>query len=507
MARSIAIADDDDFSQIMEKISASASADLTLVVPKGALLFDDQRYVDYLKKQTDALGKTVSVMTTDPHGKEMAAKAGFAIAGLGSASKPTIDLANFNPQPVAEAYAAQAEAAPQRFTTRTALAVFTAAIIILLLLTTVLLPQADITIYAKTMQLTRDMQVTVDTSAKQADDTQLVVPGTALNQSQKLSQQFQTSGVLDTGTQATGSVTIYNFTGKTLRLNAATTTLTAGQYVYHLTADAVNIKPTRYYSNGTDVDPSSLSPAVAVIASQPGDGYNLPQDTRLEITNSVLGSIPQKLWARDANGSISGGISNPEPQVSAADLANAKAALMAAVLSTAEEQLSSSKGLTLIDSGAQVLNPVITFDHQAGDLVSAFNGTITATVAGLAFTGSQLEKLVEARIGLTLDPNEYVVTGQGESISENYPNPYVSGISTGVLAVHYQSLVSYHLDTSHIPAEVKGKDALQVQSALLAQPDIDGIQVAFKPFWVKTVPRLSGKVYITVQLDPNQTQQ
>jgi hypothetical protein len=388
---------------------------------------------------------------------------------------------------------------------RTLITVFSAAIIILLLLTTIILPQADITIYAKTELLTRDMQVTVNASATAPDINQLIIPGTAINQSQQFSQNFQSTGVINTGQKAAGSVQLYNFTGHLLKLGVSTTTLISGGNTYHFLSDVANIKPTKYFANGTDVDPSSLTPPVAIVADQPGDSYNLPQGSRLEIHNTVLGNPSNLLYAQNNNQSISGGTAENINTVSATDLASAKTAIASSVIAASEQQLASSKNLTLIDSGLSLQSPAITFNHAANDQSASFSGAVGGQLVGLAFSSSDLKKLVEQRIALTLDKGAYLVTDQGESITESFTS-YTPGAQSAVLTVHFSGLVSYKVDTSGLPNKIKGLNVTQIQNILSVDTNIQGADIVLKPFWVRNAPWIVQKVYITTKLAPQQGQ-
>jgi hypothetical protein len=538
MARNITIGIEDDFFEILDKIATVNSGDVVLVVPKGALLFDDAINLVELKKRTDAAGKNVGILTSDLQGISFSRYAGFHaqnMAGSGSrqdTAKKSSQQAQSVANPLAtpesvEARALMPEYIPMpelepfpepmpNYISRTAeysekrprkilIGVFSVAIVILLLLTTVILPQADITIYAKTSALTRDMQITVDTTAVTPDTTRLVIPGTAINQSQKFSQDFQSTGQGDLGQKATGSVVIYNFTGHLLKLGAITTTLTAGSNTYHFVSDAANIKPTKYFANSKNIDPSSLSPAVAIIADQPGDNYNLPQASRFEIRNAVIGGPSNSLYAQNDSQSISGGTTENVSVVSADDLAAAKTAITSSVISASEQQLASSKNLTLINSGAVLLTPSVTFNHAVNDQSPSFSSTISGQLQGLAFSSSDLKKLIEQRIALTLDKGSYLVTSQGESITENFTS-FVPGTSNAILSVNFSGLISYNVDTNSLPAQIKGLNAIQIQSLLSQNSNIQGADIVLKPFWVRNAPWIIRKVYITTKLAPQQDQ-
>ena len=502
MAFVLEINQEDDFAEIISRLRATGTErELVLRVAKDALLFSELINLVELKKRTDAAGKLILLETADKAGAELARKAGY-------------DVYLLVPEPFVEpVITSQAQPRTIHRVNRTLATVFSLAMIILLLLAFVILPEADITVYAKTEVLSRDMQITVDSTATSIDSQQLVLPGTKLSNPQQYSQVFQSTGNSAVGQKATGTIQIYNFTGHVLKLGASTTTLTVGSATYHFVSDASNIPATRYFANSTTtVDPSSLGAPVAIIADQAGDAYNLPQNTRIEIKNAVFGSNPQQLYAASAT-SIAGGIStsqqNSNPIITPSDQADANTALQKQLLAATEQQLLTSKGLTLLDSGANLVNPNINFDHKINDATSSFKGTITGTISGLAFSKLDLVKLVEQRIALSLDPGMYLVTdissGNAETITESFRS-YSSGSGSGVLMVHVDGIIASNVDTSTFTQQFKGKSVAQIQSILAQNPTVQGANIILKPFWVRSAPRFLNKIYITTKVQKLQSQ-
>jgi hypothetical protein len=369
-------------------------------------------------------------------------------------------------------------------------------------LATVILPQAHLVVSVHAQPITRDLTVTVDKAVTQPDVQTLALPGQMLDSDEQQTTTFNASGQLDVGDKATGDVQIYNFTHKTLKLDAATTTLTVGTNVYHLVSNVTGIVPTRMVPGTTNPDPSSLTAPVQVIADAPGDGYNLPALTRFEVHNKVLGTIPQQLYAESTD-PTQGGISRFRTIISQQDLDNAGKALQQSVLDAAKQQLLSSKGLTLISSAASTQVKSVTFDHSVNDAAETFSGTISAHVTGLAFKEDDLKNLVEQRINSTLSNDTYLVTQQQEDLGEQFSAVDLAA-AKGSLAVHFVSMLGTKLDTGALAAEVVGKTPVQVKEILLANPSIDSVEITLQPFWVKSVPRWASKVTVQTKLDlPN----
>ncbi len=603
---------DDDVTRILKKIRAIRGQDITLVLPKEALLFSDPKNLQLLKQETENMGKDVAILTMDSRGQAMGRRAGFEIKGFEALRRggPSVDMVKKGergktlrpvqsrqvrpaapakvlrpiPEPIAEEPEEEleleqpepeqirperkhhnllphaAKPAPKKFFThkpvpepveeaapefvapaaiplesqffpepepepaqarssrkrlklnqaeqggkeksklgpRLLKIGILAALIVLILLYTVVLPEADIIVYARTEPIVRDFQITIDKNAKEADSQQLVIPGKLYDQDQSLTKQYDAKGQVNVGTKAQGKVQIYNFGTKTLKLGADTTTLTAGTKVYHFKADVNGIKPTKYVAGTKDPQPSTLIPLVDIIADQAGEDSNLSGGTRFEIHNQVLGTQPTILWAKNID-PIQSGTSRLSTSITQSDLDSATKDLTDSIFRAAQDNLATTQGLELLKSGSTYQVKSSSFDKKVGDQSLNFTGQMSARIQALLFSSDDLQKMVEQRINLTLDAGRYLVSGSQEKITPDFKN-YDLNSGTGVINVHFESLVAAKIDTAGISSNMNGKSATELKELLLSNPDIDGVDISFKPFWVKSVPRFSGRVYVTSQM-------
>lgn len=564
MVKNLYLNIDDDVSRALRKIGAYKSAQLVLVVPKGALIFSNPINLQLLKKQTDLMSKTVAILTMDPKGQKYALENGFELLGFEHLRQGGVpmDLGRqhhevkqakqeikkeikiepqefkipeiIQPQIIQSQQTQQSqtqsvrkieglenfaatEAYQQRFNQiiteqhfiddrnrkkkkskggKVFFAFTILALIAFVIITTIILPEADLTVFASTEPFSRDLQVVIDKNSTEPNLQTLTIPGMILDSDQSQTKTYQTQGRIDSGTPASGEVQIYNFTKKTLKLGAKTTILTAGDKIYHFTSDVIGIKPTTYLS-AQNINQASLIAPVSVIADQGGDSYNIPAGVRIEIKNNVLGSVPNLLYAQSAT-NIGGGTSNAHPAISQQDLAAAQLDLSSTIFDAARQQLENSKGFTIAKSGTDVTVKGINFDKQVGDASSSFSGTINAHLTALAYDPTVLKNLIEQRIALSLNADKYLIHDNSEIIKIDYkPGTINFATGNGILDVHIDGVVSSRIDNASIAAAIKGKNALEVKDYLLNNPDINAVNITFKPFWVRTVPRYSGRVYIT----------
>ncbi len=374
---------------------------------------------------------------------------------------------------------------------------FVSIVLAALVIGTMILPQADLIVYAHGQPITRDMQIVLDQNVKEPNTKDLVLPAKISESNQSITKQFTSTGLQNVGIVAKGTMQIYNFTGKTLKLGAKTTKISVGKKTYHLEKDISGIKPTKKFKNGTDVDPASLTPEVAIIADQAGDDYNFPGGTRLEIDNDILGANPDVLYAQSTK-PIEGGVSRYTNIISQGDLDTATKLLNQAALDSAKQAAMTKDGSTLLDAGTSMQVKNIFFDKKVGDTAINFNGTITATVKGLAFKTADVTKMVRERVVLTLDKGKYLADDQDVNFKIEFKSADLN-LGTGIINVNYNGKVISNVDSTDIESKVRGKSPSEVKEILLSNPDIDGVDLTLKPFWVTSVPHLFGKVFVHTQ--------
>ena len=369
-----------------------------------------------------------------------------------------------------------------------------ASLVVVLALIFVVLPAAAVEVYPKTEPVTRDFDVTFDLNAKVADEARLVLPAVKVDQTLESTSKFQSQGKKDVGAKAAGSIVIYNFTGQTLNLKAATTILTAGNKSYTLAQDAMQIKPTKYKdANTKEIDPASLNSPFEIVAQMAGEESNLPAGVRLEIANQIFGSRPQLVYAKTQS-PVGGGTSRFLSLVSEADLATAQDQLGKNLLSQVQQALSQN-GQQLTENSYRL--EVISFvaDKPAGTESPSFSATLKARVVGLAFSESALKELLIKRISQNLSENRTLSAGKDfdmvykiKTIDLNAP--------AAVLSVHFEGKTLMKVETEKLPGILIGKTKNQARDVLESMPEIERADVTLSPAWQRNFPWFSAKIKV-----------
>lgn len=536
MSKNLYLNIDDDVTRIVRKISKEKVSDLTLVLPKQSQLFFDIANLKTLKERTDEMGKNVSILTMDPKGQQKALEVGFELRSLdyltrgsrnmdvGKRTKPHRVPAMAIPakeviqekivEPVREIISELPKVSYPKFSLgapssqvavkdlkkiqqrRIIMSATALGLAILLFLAFVILPHAQVVIYAQATPLSKTLELNVDQSFQAPNSQNLALPGTVIDESQQMTVQFKATGRLNKGLKAKGKVQIYNFTGQTLRLNAATTTLTAGTLTYQFESDVVAIRPTTYIAGTRDPDPASLIPEVNIIASQAGDGYNLPGGTRFEIKNERLAATNQ-LYARN-NQNISGGTTRFSSLVTQQDIDNATTVLKASIIASIKQQLLNARGLVILDSALTQSDTNISFDKKVDEEAVNFNGTISTKVKALAYKLDDLANIVKERIEATLDPDKFLLNDSRTKTEVQFTQADLQA-GKGTLRAIFQGFVASKLETDEIRESLKGKSEAEAEKLLSGISGVDSSEVLLSPFWVTTVPRFSDSVVVEVK--------
>ena len=390
----------------------------------------------------------------------------------------------------------------KRSISKTITGVVTISLIIVLLLVFVVLPKATVVVYAKTEPVTRDMDISISANVKAPDSSLLVMPAVKIDEAANVSGSFQSQGKQQVGNKAGGTVKIYNFTRLPINLKAATTILTVGSKTYNLVADVSGLKPTTYSNAKTkEVDPNSLGASVGIIASDGGEDYNLPEGTRMEITNQVFGSKPQLLYAQ-TDSEISGGTTRYLSVITQDDATSAQAQLTQQALQQIRDKLK-TQGLALADGAYNLQVVQFTTDNPVGSQSPSFHASLQVKVSGVAFNQADLDTLVNQRISQTLDA--------GKTLQADQPDPAIVGVKNldlnnqlAVLSVHYQGQAVYNIDLPDISRQLVGKSQSQANEILRSKAEIDRVDITLAPIWQKNFPWFASKIKVSVAA-PNPT--
>lgn len=516
----------DDIVSVIKQIRNLRDREVIFELESGSILLASSDNLKLMKRTGEALGKTIKVQTDDEVGRILAKKAGILLDGddteprMIRSAQVRVARSDVKPRfsdilgarkifnrPVTQperiinpvvAISASVGKKIHRVSNRTKILIISGVVLVITIACLLIfLPKATITVFARSEQVARDLEITVDKNITSIDTNNLQIPGIEFTKEISQTKNFTTSGVKLTGTKATGSITIYNFTKYTLKLSAKNTSFVFNGKKYLLNKDVAGIRPT----GGTEASPdmTTLTPPVEVVAEEPGEAYNLPANSKFQISNPALGNF--QVYGINPTG-IGGGRAVSSPMISQKDIDSAVESLTIEIVAQAQADLSQENGssMKLLDSGIVKQILAKTTNKNVGDEVDNFNMTVIARIAGLAFKDNDVTDAAVAKINQVLSTDKYLLDDAKKQYTAQFKT-IDQTLGHGVLAVHFATTAAYKVDETNLAKILSGKNALEIKEILLSKPEVDKVQVDFWPSWlVHSAPKLNGHVYVKSEI-------
>ncbi|HSX23677.1 MAG TPA: hypothetical protein VLE74_01105 [Candidatus Saccharimonadales bacterium] len=538
---------EDEITVIIEKVRASESKVVALVLPKRAATLQSIVNLKLLKRTGEETKKNLVLITSEANLLPLAGAVGLHVAKtlqskpvipsapsmseapitvdsdaadagddvkldphatIGQlaghvATEETIDLDN----DVAEGMAAKKDktaVTPNKKLKvpnfdRFRLLLFGGAALLLLLIiggifAFVVLPKAKVVIKTDSSSVNTDLILTAKTDAKTVDAGASIVPATNKESKKSDSEKVSATGQRDDGTKATGTMTITNCSSDVVTLNAGTV-FTANSLNF-LSTDNVSV-PKSSYSNtpGGFVCDKNGTKNVGVTAQNGGDKYNLSA-RQYQISNS-----PTNVSASGSD--MNGGTSKITQVVSQQDVDSAKQKVIdrlnAAAGPELKAQFTTDKSIALEDTltpGA----PTVASTPNVGDAGSTVTVSVTITFDELGVKQDDLKQLVEADIKKHIDVSKQVIqdNGLGKAVLAVVDKKSASEVKFEVKTL---ATAGPQLDGAGIKKQIAGKKKGQSQSIIQARPGIKDVTITYSPFWVYSTPK--NVKHITVIFDQN----
>jgi hypothetical protein len=303
-----------------------------------------------------------------------------------------------------------------------------------------------------------------------------------------IEKSISTEGKKDVGSKAAGTVKIFNFTGKSLNLKAATTTLTVGTRTYVFASDQNGIK-------ATPTKESSPNNA-QIVATGGGEPYNLPAGTRIEISNQVFGNQPQVLYAQ-TDTPIVGGSSRFISVVTDEDITKAQATLKTQAIEELRSELKAQNIILPDDAFSSTLND-FTASSSVGNETPNFSVSGKVNIEGLGFDTTELVNMMRQRILSTLGAQVNLQDTSLDTIEYTIKD---LNIQEGImhLTVHYESKAIGQVSVNDLSSSISGKSKEQASEILLANDQVERVDIQLAPSWQSSIPRFKQKINIELK--------
>ncbi len=539
---------DDEITSIIEKVKASPSKIVALVLPKRAAVLQSVVNMKLLKKAGTAAKKNIVLITSEKGLLPLAGVAGLHVAkslqskpvipplpavlneedaeaavpandeplldktatigALAAASAidddgtETIELDNMDIDPSPAAAITSKAKKLKRLKVpnfeRFRLGFFLAGLGAVLLLVfwyfaAIVMPRAKVTITTNTTSAVSSFDFLASTSAS-LDVNNRKLPATQREIKKSDSEKVAATGQKDMGTKAEGEVILSipcaSVSGGPPTVPAGTAVSSGG--LNFITQSSATL-------NEAAFSPCRFTKKVEVLAAQNGDSYNLASGNTFAVAgfSTVTGSNAA---------AFSGGTSRIVKVVSQKDIDDAVTTIKTRQEAAADELKAALEGEELFAlSETRKAGESKTAAAPALDAESE-NTTVTleTTYTMLGINRDDLSQLVKKDV-------EGEPSLEGQAVSDDGIDRAVMRInnqpSAGEAFISFRTSVTAgpKIDETVIKENIRGKKRGEAEAYIKAQPGVVDAVIDYSPFWVYTTPKAASKITVVIEKSSDST--
>jgi hypothetical protein len=531
---------DDEITTIIDKLKSSDKKIVALVLPKRAAVLQSVVNMKLLKRTADDSKKSLVLITSEAGVLPLAGVVGVHVAKtLQSkpaiplapkaetaalavsadeiedkeldASKPIGELADDEPIEVdnedkVETGAAAAGVAkkakgkgkrikiPNFDKFRLKVVAGIAALIVLLVglyFATQVLPKARVVIKTDSTSIDTELKTTVSPTATEVSEDGSVVPGTLKEVKKTDTETVPTTGQIDKGEKAKGTVTLRNCSASVDAVTIPAGTGVSNSNLTFFTNEAVVLPATT--KNGLN-QCTTATKDVAVTAQAGGDKYNLSGGRTFTVAGySSVNGVDSS--------AMSGGTSNIVKIVAQKDIDDARQKIADRSDAARDELLEDMEAegyIGLRETFATKGEPVVTSSPKVNEEGANVTVKVETTYTLLGVKEDDLSGLVEKSAEGKYDKEKQVILDDGLDDArivqdEKKPNGEVA------ITIRTQVLAGPQLDEEAIKKEIAGKKKSQSISAIQSRPAIKEAQISYSPFWVSSTPKKTSKITVVFE--------
>lgn len=352
-----------------------------------------------------------------------------------------------------------------------------------------------VTITPKSMVVSKDIEITLDTKATQTDVEKLVIKAGTTTKNGSTENTIQTTGIKIVGEKAKGKVAVYNKT-EAVKTLAKGTILKKGTLEFELDQD-ISIASASS-SQGTTVHGKTET---TVTAKAIGADSNLADET--ELTVVPFDTSTYNAFVLDDG--LTGGSSREVRVVAQKDLDELLADSKDELIKTLNEELQAetAKGTYVLPTKS-VVSQKATYDAKVEGEAEDVTLVLDMTVEALTYTGSELKPLAQKILEEEL-PENYRLVDQDPQILSSPSQSDLDSLEAGEVikvAANISSQAVAQLSIDSLKEEIKGKPLSDARELLAGKSEIAQVELTVLPSFlrafIKNVSRGLDKITITI---------
>jgi hypothetical protein len=493
---------EEEIPELVERLRRFSGEDTMLVLPIRSRIGQSRFNFQLLRNYAAGMGKRVTVVCDDPAVQRMASESGFAVFGaVGDQGEGIPSEPEAEPPPKRwweRDHSAPAThiaiASPTRLITKSAtemrpgrflLYVAAAALLLVGLFGAVVyVPSASVTLLAPAVPYS---QKAVEISA-QPGKPPIRVRAYAIQRS--LSQGFKTTGLIQVLLAPAQGQVVY-----TNDLHASSFDGSAG-LIFRRGQRLMNTNGIMFAQTSGDtlVRWDGGQATVNVIAVTRGTSGNVGDNTITQIQNCCDPFDSSKVHVTNPQATGGGTNASKTSQMTVADFDAGRAVLEQELRQAIAQQIAAVKKSNETLSDTMIFSaPLFSTDHQPGDKVGVFNGTMQLQGEGDFYVDADVHKAFEDYLAQRVPNNQQLLTESAIQVDYRILSATKGGFLTFVGDA--AAFVAPKLDMDKIRAQVVGRPLAQARFYLQTL-NVRSVSIKEQPMTLPLMPLLAGRISI-----------
>jgi hypothetical protein len=366
------------------------------------------------------------------------------------------------------------------------------ALIIFIFMAIFVLPKAVIAIHTASTPISANLTLNASDKYTALNQSANQIPASLKATKQSSNQQVNATGRQNQGDKATGIVTVSTVCTKVPSSVDAGTGMSSNGLTY-VTTDDLKFKVSGSDSNGNII----CSGDVPVKASQGGSQYNLSSGSTFKMSNS------QGYTGKNSS-ALTGGTDNNVTVVSQQDVDNARTKATSGqnaddftkqFLKQLDQQ-----GFYVLKSTLKTEDPVINASPGVGQPASTVNVSVQVTYTILVVPKTDLKEVITNTLKEQIDEAKQKINSEDVLKDASVTVQSQTGPAAATLNVSETTDAVPIINVATVKKQVAGQKTGNIKAMLANYPGVKSVDVKLSPFWVSKVPKKQSK--ITIKLIP-----
>ncbi len=363
-------------------------------------------------------------------------------------------------------------------------------LIVFIYLAVSVLPKATISIQTISTPVTANFTMTTSDQAKTVDLKGNIIPAVLKTSDQTLTQQVQTTGQLNNGDKAKGSVTMTagDCSGTVPSDVPAGSGITSAGLTF-ITQQSLTFSPV--VSGGKCTFQSTSASDIVAISG--GTKFNIGPATFTVANRSGVTANSSK--------ATSGGTDNIQPTVSQADLDGAKAKVSTtssdAFGKTFQAQLG-EQGFYVLASTFRQGDPQTSASPAVGQPGATATVTVKITFSVLVVKKDDLKAAINNALASQIDKTKQKVEDSDLLAGATVSLSNQTSDTAATLNITEDTKAVPVLDSNSVKNQVKGLKKGDIQIIIGNITGVKAVDVKYSPFWVSKVPKNVNKIKVVI---------